>query len=159
MVCPFCGYDDSKVIDSRPYEGKIRRRRECIKCGRRFTTFESIEIPELLVNKKDNTFERFNRAKLIQSMSIAVKKRPVSLNDINRIVDNIENYCTVNMLSQITTTQIGDMVLSYLKELDKVAYVRFASVYKDFSDVESFLDIISELRSSNEPEKSDKLPE
>ena len=159
MVCPFCGYDDSKVIDSRPYEGKIRRRRECIKCGRRFTTFESIEIPELLVNKKDNTFERFNRAKLIQSMSIAVKKRPVSLNDINRIVDNIENYCTVNMLSQITTAQIGDMVLSYLKELDKVAYVRFASVYKDFSDVESFLDIISELRNSNEPERSDKLPE
>lgn len=159
MVCPFCGYDDSKVIDSRPYEGKIRRRRECIKCGRRFTTFESIEIPELLVNKKDNTFERFNRAKLIQSMSIAVKKRPVSLNDINRIVDNIENYCTVNMLSQITTAQIGDMVLSYLKELDKVAYVRFASVYKDFSDVESFLNIISELRSSNEPERSDKLPE
>ena len=154
MVCPFCGYDDSKVIDSRPYEGKIRRRRECIKCGRRFTTFESIEIPELLVNKKDNTFERFNRAKLIQSMSIAVKKRPVSLSDINRIVDSIENYCMTNMLSQITTSQIGDMVLSYLKELDKVAYVRFASVYKDFSDVESFLDIISELRGSDDTDSS-----
>lgn len=151
MVCPFCGHDDSKVIDSRPSEGKIRRRRECIGCGKRFTTFESIEVPELLVNKKDNTFERFNRAKLIQSMSIAVKKRPVSLSDINRIVDNIENYCMANMLSQITTSQIGDMVLSSLKELDKVAYVRFASVYKDFSDVESFLDIISELRSSAEP--------
>lgn len=154
MVCPFCGYDDSKVIDSRPYEGKIRRRRECIKCGKRFTTFESIEIPELLVNKKDNTFERFNRAKLIQSMSIAVKKRPVSLSDINRIVDSIENYCMTNMLSQITTSQIGDMVLSYLKELDKVAYVRFASVYKDFSDVESFLDIISELRGSDDTDIS-----
>ncbi len=154
MVCPFCGYDDSKVIDSRPYEGKIRRRRECIKCGKRFTTFESIEIPELLVNKKDNTFERFNRAKLIQSMSIAVKKRPVSLSDINRIVDSIENYCMTNMLSQITTSQIGDMVLSYLKELDKVAYVRFASVYKDFSDVESFLDIISELRGSDDTDSS-----
>lgn len=149
MVCPFCGHEDSKVIDSRPSEGKIRRRRECTGCGKRFTTFECIEIPELLVNKKDNTFERFNRAKLIQSMSIAVKKRPVSLNDINRIVDNIENYCMVNMLSQITTSQIGDMVLSSLKELDKVAYVRFASVYKDFSDVESFLDIISELRSTD----------
>ncbi|MGN0693029.1 MAG: transcriptional regulator NrdR [Oscillospiraceae bacterium] len=154
MVCPFCGYDDSKVIDSRPYEGKIRRRRECIKCGKRFTTFESIEIPELLVNKKDNTFERFNRAKLIQSMSIAVKKRPVSLSDINRIVDSIENYCMTNMLSQITTSQIGDMVLSYLKELDKVAYVRFASVYKDFSDVESFLDIISELRGSDDTDSA-----
>lgn len=149
MVCPFCGHEDSKVIDSRPSEGKIRRRRECTGCGKRFTTFECIEVPELLVNKKDNTFERFNRAKLIQSMSIAVKKRPVSLNDINRIVDNIENYCMANMLSQITTSQIGDMVLSSLKELDKVAYVRFASVYKDFSDVESFLDIISELRSTD----------
>ncbi len=150
MVCPFCGYCDSKVIDSRPYEGKIRRRRECIKCARRFTTFESVEVPELLVNKKDNTFEQFNRTKLIKSMSVAVKKRPVSPEDINRIVDSIENYCTVNMMSQISTSKIGDMVLDSLRKLDKVAYVRFASVYKDFSDVESFLDIISELKRSDE---------
>ncbi len=149
MLCPFCGFDDSKVIDSRPIEGKIRRRRECVKCGKRFTTFESVEVPELLVNKKDNTFEHFNRSKLIQSMSIAVKKRPVSIRDINRIVDDIENYCSANMLSQITTAQIGDMVLSSLKKLDQVAYVRFASVYKDFSDLESFLVLIDELKNDN----------
>lgn len=149
MLCPFCGFDDSKVIDSRPIEGKIRRRRECVKCGKRFTTFESVEVPELLVNKKDNTFEHFNRSKLIQSMSIAVKKRPVSISDINRIVDDIENYCSANMLSQITTSQIGDMVLSSLKKLDRVAYVRFASVYKDFSDLESFLVLIDELKNDN----------
>ncbi len=149
MLCPFCGFDDSKVIDSRPIEGKIRRRRECVKCGKRFTTFESVEVPELLVNKKDNTFEHFNRSKLIQSMSIAVKKRPVSISDINRIVDDIESYCSANMLSQITTAQIGDMVLSSLKKLDQVAYVRFASVYKDFSDLESFLVLIDELKNDN----------
>lgn len=149
MLCPFCGFDDSKVIDSRPIEGKIRRRRECVKCGKRFTTFESVEVPELLVNKKDNTFEHFNRSKLIQSMSIAVKKRPVSISDINRIVDDIESYCSANMLSQITTSQIGDMVLSSLKKLDQVAYVRFASVYKDFSDLESFLVLIDELKNDN----------
>lgn len=155
MFCPFCGFNDSKVIDSRPCEGKIRRRRECISCGKRFTTFESVEIPELLVNKKDNTFESFNRAKIIQSMSIAVKKRPVSLEDINRIVDNIENYCVSNSMLQITTSQIGDMVLNSLKSLDEVAYVRFASVYKDFSDVESFLDVISELRGDTEKKTAD----
>ena len=149
MLCPFCGFDDSKVIDSRPIEGKIRRRRECVKCGKRFTTFESVEVPELLVNKKDNTFEHFNRSKIIQSMSIAVKKRPVSISDINRIVDDIESYCSANMLSQITTAQIGDMVLSSLKKLDQVAYVRFASVYKDFSDLESFLVLIDELKHDN----------
>lgn len=149
MLCPFCGFDDSKVIDSRPIEGKIRRRRECVKCGKRFTTFESVEVPELLVNKKDNTFEHFNRSKIIQSMSIAVKKRPVSISDINRIVDDIESYCSANMLSQITTAQIGDMVLSSLKKLDQVAYVRFASVYKDFSDLESFLVLINELKNDN----------
>ena len=108
-----------------------------------------MEVPELLVNKKDNTFEHFNRSKLIQSMSIAVKKRPVSISDINRIVDDIESYCSANMLSQITTAQIGDMVLSSLKKLDQVAYVRFASVYKDFSDLESFLVLIDELKNDN----------
>lgn len=150
MVCPYCGCCDLKVIDSRPTEGKIRRRRECAGCGRRFTTFEQIEIPELLVNKKDNTFEQFNRTKLIRSMSVAVKKRPVSPDDINSIVEKIENYCTSNMLSQISTVQIGDMVLDCLKKLDIVAYVRFASVYKDFSDEDGFINIISELHNDSD---------
>lgn len=147
MLCPYCGFDESKVIDSRHFDLKIRRRRECTKCEKRFTTFESIEteMPELLVNKKDNTFERFNRAKLIQSMSIAVKKRPVSIMDINGIVDEIESYCSANMMSQITSAQIGEMVLDSLKRLDPVAYIRFASVYHDFSDAESFISLINEL--------------
>lgn len=153
MICPYCSCSESKVIDSRPYEGKIRRRRECINCGKRFTTYESVEIPELLVNKKDNTFEVFNRSKIIRSMSVAVKKRPVSIEDINKIVDNIENYCA-NSASQVTTAEIGDMVLDSLKKLDKVAYVRFASVYKDFADVDGFLDVISTLRDDEEKEKS-----
>lgn len=153
MICPYCSCSESKVIDSRPYEGKIRRRRECISCGKRFTTYESVEIPELLVNKKDNTFEVFNRSKIIRSMSVAVKKRPVSIEDINKIVDNIENYCA-SSASQVTTSEIGDMVLDSLKKLDKVAYVRFASVYKDFADVEGFLDVISKLRDDEKNEKN-----
>lgn len=146
MRCPFCGFDDTKVIDSRPADGKKRRRRECTSCGKRFTTYESIEMPVLFVVKKDNTIELFDRSKLIQGMSVAVKKRPVSLVDINRIVDEIESYYANNMLTQVTTSEIGDMVLKALKSIDQVAYVRFASVYKDFADVDSFIDIISQLK-------------
>ncbi|MBQ2824552.1 MAG: transcriptional repressor NrdR [Oscillospiraceae bacterium] len=146
MRCPFCNFDDTKVIDSRPADGKKRRRRECTSCGKRFTTYESIEMPVLFVVKRDNTIELFDRNKLIQGMSIAVKKRPVSLVDINRIVDEIEGYYANNMVTQVTTSEIGDMVLKALKNIDQVAYVRFASVYKDFSDVDSFMHIISELK-------------
>ena len=145
MKCPFCGYEDTKVTDSRSIGGKTRRRRECSSCGKRFTTYETVETPVILVNKKDNTFEPFDRAKLIQSMSIAVKKRPVSVNDINGIVEEIENTCASNSLSQISTIQIGNIVLDSLKRLDHVAYIRFASVYKDFSDTASFLELISEI--------------
>ncbi|MBQ8826970.1 MAG: transcriptional repressor NrdR [Oscillospiraceae bacterium] len=147
MRCPFCNFEDTKVIDSRPADGKKRRRRECTSCGKRFTTYESIEMPVLFVVKKDNTIELFDRSKLIQGMSMAVKKRPVSLMDINRIIDEIESYYANNMVTQVTTSEIGDMVLKALKDIDQVAYVRFASVYKDFSDVDSFIDIISELKS------------
>ena len=150
MRCPFCGFDDTKVIDSRPADGKKRRRRECTSCGKRFTTYESIEMPVLFVIKKDNTIELFDRNKLIQGMSVAVKKRPVSLVDINRIVDEIEGYYANSMVTQVTTSDIGDMVLKALKDIDWVAYVRFASVYKDFADVDSFIDIISELKNTNE---------
>lgn len=146
MRCPFCGYEDTKVIDSRPADGRKRRRRECTSCGKRFTTYESVEMPVLFVLKKDNTIELFDRSKLIQGMSIAVKKRPVSIVDINGIVDEIEAYYANNMVTQVTTAEIGDMVLERLKHIDEVAYVRFASVYKDFSDVDSFIDIISELK-------------
>lgn len=146
MRCPFCGFEDTKVIDSRPADGRKRRRRECTSCGKRFTTYESVEMPVLFVLKKDNTIELFDRSKLIQGMSIAVKKRPVSIVDINGIVDEIEAYYANSMVTQVTTAEIGDMVLERLKHIDEVAYVRFASVYKDFSDVDSFIDIISELK-------------
>lgn len=145
MRCPFCSFEDTKVVDSRPVDGKKRRRRECTNCGKRFTTYEMVEMPVLLVVKKDNTIEMFDRNKLIQGMSVAVKKRPVSILDINNIVDEIELHCANNMLTQVTTTEIGEMVLERLRDIDHVAYVRFASVYKDFTDVDSFIDIISEL--------------
>ncbi len=146
MRCPFCNFEDTKVIDSRPADGKKRRRRECTNCGKRFTTYESVETPVLFVLKKDDTLEIFDRNKLLHGISSAVKKRAVSSEDINKIIENIESYCANNMLSQITTNEIGDIVLNSLKEIDLVAYVRFASVYKDFSDVDSFIDIISELK-------------
>jgi len=146
MRCPFCGFEDTKVVDSRPVDGKKRRRRECTNCGKRFTTYESVEMPVLLVIKKDNSVEIFDRNKLVKGLSTAVKKRPVSAEDINKIVDSVESYYANNMQTQITSAEIGDIVLGKLKEIDQVAYVRFASVYKDFSDVESFINVISELK-------------
>ncbi|MBP1550636.1 MAG: transcriptional repressor NrdR [Oscillospiraceae bacterium] len=146
MRCPFCNFEDTKVVDSRSIDGKKRRRRECTNCGKRFTTYEAVEMPVLLVVKRDNSVELFDRNKLIKGLSSAVKKRPVSIEDVNRIVDSVESCYANNMQNQITSAEIGDIVLKSLKEMDQVAYVRFASVYKDFSDVESFINIISELK-------------
>lgn len=146
MRCPYCGCDDTKVIDSRDAEDKQRRRRSCPECMRRFTTYEQVERPELLVNKKDNTYEPFDRNKLIQGLSFAVKKRPVSGSVIISIADEIENMCLAQNLDQISTAQISDIVLSRLRDIDEVAYVRFASVNKDFDNVERFLELISELK-------------
>ena len=145
MRCPFCNCEDTRVIDSRPSEGKKRRRRECPKCGRRFTTYEVVQKPSLMVYKKDGSFEPFDRQKLIKGLQNAVKKRPVSVEQINELVDNIENTYANKMQTETTTSEIGDMALKGLKDLDLVAYVRFASVYKDFNDVDSFIQIISEL--------------
>lgn len=145
MRCPFCGHEDTRVIDSRPSEGKKRRRRECPKCARRFTTYEVVEKPQLMVYKKDGSFEPFDRQKLVKGLQNAVKKRPVSVEQITELVDNIETAYANKMQTETTTGEIGDMVLKGLKDLDLVAYVRFASVYKDFNDVESFIQIISEL--------------
>ena len=145
MKCPFCGFEDTKVIDSRFIDGKKRRRRRCTNCGRRFTTYECVELPELLVNKKDNTYEPFDRNKLIRGLSFAVKKRPVPGSAIIAIADSIENYCANNMLSQISTSEISDMVLEQLKKLDEVAYVRFASVYRSFKDINTFMEELTKL--------------
>ncbi|MGN0633666.1 MAG: transcriptional regulator NrdR [Oscillospiraceae bacterium] len=150
MKCPFCGYPDTKVIDSRPSDAKKRRRRECTSCGKRFTTYEVIEKPLLMVYKRDSSFEPFDKMKLFKGMQSAIKKRPVSVDDMNALVDNIENTFANRMQTETTTEEIGDMVLAGLKELDHVAYVRFASVYKDFADVDSFIQIISELSEPKE---------
>lgn len=149
MKCPFCNYLDTKVIDSRPSDEKKRRRRECPVCGKRFTTYEVIEKPTLMVYKKDGSFEPFDREKLMKGVQNAIKKRPVSLEQMTALVDNIENTYANAMQTSTTTSEIGDKVLAGLKNLDHVAYVRFASVYKDFTDVESFINIISELGKNN----------
>lgn len=145
MRCPFCNYEDTKVIDSRPSDEKKRRRRECVKCGKRFTTYEVVEKPLLMVYKRDGSFEPFDRDKLLKGIQTAIKKRPVSVENILALVDDIENTYANAMQTETTTNEIGDKVLAGLKKLDLVAYVRFASVYKDFNDVESFVKIISEL--------------
>lgn len=145
MRCPFCGYEDTKVIDSRPADGKKRRRRECTKCNKRFTTYEVVEMPLLMVLKKDGTYEPFDRNKLIKGIYNAIKKRPVSVDMVSKMVDEVENTYANRMQNQTTSAEIGNMVLNMLKKIDLVAYVRFASVYKDFSDLKSFINIISEL--------------
>ena len=145
MKCPYCNHADTRVIDSRPSEGQKRRRRECQKGGKRFTTYEVVEKPQLMVYKRDGSFEPFDRQKLIKGIQNAIKKRPVSVDDMKNLVDDIENTFANKMQTETTTSEIGDMVLMGLKKLDHVAYVRFASVYKDFSDVDSFIQIITEL--------------
>ena len=155
MKCPFCGFEDTKVVDSRPVDGKKRRRRECTSCGKRFTTYESVEMPAMLVMKRDNSVEIFDKNKLIKSISTAVKKRPVSVENINEIVDCVESCYSNN--TQISSAEIGSAVLRKLKEIDQVAYVRFASVYKDFSDVESFINVISELKNNSSSDTENPL--
>jgi transcriptional repressor NrdR len=152
MICPFCSEPDTKVIDSRTVDRRIKRRRECSACGKRFTTYENYDILDsrtLLVQKKNGTVEMFNRAKIIAGISGAVKKRPVSAEQIVRIAESIEERCASIRGTTFTTSQIGDMVLEELAALDNVAYIRFASVYKDFDSADSFVKIISE----NFPEK------
>jgi len=145
MRCPFCNFEDTKVIDSRPSEGKKRRRRECTNCGKRFTTYEVVEKPLLMVYKKDGSFEPFDKAKLFKGLQSAIKKRPVSVEQVNALVEDIENTYANAMQTETTTSEIGDKVLAGLKKLDHVAYVRFASVYKEFDDVDAFIHLISEL--------------
>jgi len=147
MKCPFCGYIDSKVLNSRPSdEGKtIKRRRECLKCERRFTTYERVERQPILVIKKDNRREEFDRNKVLSGIIKACQKRPVSMEQINNIVDEIENEIYNSMREEIKTSEIGEMVMERLKYLDQVSYVRFASVYREFKDVATFILEIQKL--------------
>lgn len=145
MRCPFCGFEESKVIDSRPTdEGeKIRRRRECIKCGKRFTTYEIIESVPILVVKKDKSREAFDRNKLIHGMVRACEKRQVSMETIENAVNEIEATLQNSLDREVTSIHVGELVMEKLKEIDEVAYVRFASVYKHFKDVNAFMDELS----------------
>lgn len=145
MKCPFCGFDDSKVIDSRPADNRIRRRRECIKCRARFTTYEAVEMPLLMVEKRDGTFEPYDRSKLIKGIFSAIKKRPVTMDQVSEIADFIELYYANELSTIARSVDIGNLILNKLREIDPIAYIRFASVYKDFTDLESFVAAISEL--------------
>ncbi len=141
MKCQFCNCADSRVVDSRPTDdgNSIRRRRECINCGRRFTTYEKVEVQQLLVIKKDNSRELFDAQKLRNGVIAACHKRPVSAAEIDRIVNSIEQLAYNNLQAEITTRQIGEMVMEELRKLDEVAYIRFASVYRSFTDVPTFM--------------------
>ena len=145
MKCPFCGHADSKVIDSRPPdEGeRIRRRRECLSCEKRFTTYEVVETTPLMVIKRDGSREAFDRAKLLSGMLKSCEKRPVSLSTLETAVGEIETTLQNSLEREVSSTEIGELAMEKLKNIDQVAYVRFASVYRQFKDINSFL---SELK-------------
>lgn len=146
MKCPFCGKDNTKVIDSRPTEdSSIRRRRQCEKCGKRFTTYEKVETMPVIVIKKDDNREPYDREKLVAGIVRSCHKRPVSLGEINAMVDEIETQIFNMGEKEIPTTTIGKIVMEKLKDLDEVAYVRFASVYREFKDVNTFMDEIKKI--------------
>ena len=151
MRCPWCGEEDTKVIDSRSVDGKKKRRRCCVKCGRRFNTFECVERPLLMVAKRDGSFEPFNRNKLIGGIVNSIKKRPVSMEQVNGLVDEIEAELANEMVSTVSPDRIGTMVMERLQKIDTVAYVRFASVYLAFSDVADFVRIISDMQEMKTP--------
>ena len=147
MKCPFCGFQESKVVDSRSTDDNstIRRRRECLKCNKRYTTYEKIEDLPILVIKKDSTRENFNKEKIINGLIIACQKRPVSRKQIEDMAYDIEKAISNSMLTEIPSKDIGEMVMSKLKELDEISYVRFASVYRQFKDINTFLEEIKNL--------------
>lgn len=147
MKCPYCGFEESKVIDSRPAdEGeRIRRRRECLKCGKRFTTHEVIETVPIVVVKRDKSREVFDRDKLTAGILRACEKRPVSIGQISKIVDNIEAKLQSSLDREVTSMSIGELTMEELKNVDEVAYVRFASVYRQFKDINTFMDELNKL--------------
>ena len=147
MKCPYCGFIEDRVIDSRPTdEGtSIRRRRECIKCTKRFTTYEKVEGLPLMVIKKDKSRQPFDREKLINGLLRACEKRPISINRLEKVVDDIENHICNTLQREVTSEAIGELVMEKLKELDEVAYVRFASVYRQFKDINTFMDELHKL--------------
>ena len=145
MKCPFCGKENTRVIDSRPADegGSIRRRRQCDECGKRFTTYEKVETIPLVVIKKDNIREPYDRSKIESGVFRSCHKRPISANDINKLIDEVETEIFSREEKEIPSDEIGEIVMDKIKDLDDVAYVRFASVYREFKDVNTFM---SELK-------------
>lgn len=150
MNCPFCGHTETRVLDSRPHDERIRRRRECLGCGKRFTTYEAVDRPMLMVQKKDGSYEPFDRHKLVTGIFNAIKKRPVNSNLIVAMVEELEDEYSRQMRSTVTSSEIGNAVMERLKYIDAVACVRFASVYQDFTDVAGFLAVIGALDKTDE---------
>ncbi len=151
MKCPFCGHDNTRVIDSRPAEdnNSIRRRRVCDECDKRFTTYEKIETIPLIIIKKDNNRETYDRSKIEAGILRACHKRPVSAGQIGRLVEEVETEIFNMEEKEISTQDIGELVMNKLKDLDAVAYVRFASVYREFKDINTFMDELKKVLDSN----------
>ena len=145
MKCPYCGYEDSKVIDSRPAEDRIRRRRECLKCEKRFTTFKAVEHAPIVVVKKDGARQEFDREKLFNSLLRACNKRPVSYETIEKAVDSIESTLLNELEREIPSSRIGELAMEKLRNIDDVAYVRFASVYRQFKDINTFMEELKSI--------------
>ena len=147
MKCPYCGFNESKVIDSRPTEEdeKIRRRRECIQCQKRFTTYEVVESLPLIVVKRDGTREEFDRNKLLKGLSHACEKRPVSIEVLEKTITEIENNLQNTLDREVSSTKVGELAMEHLKKIDEVAYVRFASVYRQFKDINTFMEELNKL--------------
>ena len=152
MKCPFCSSENTRVIDSRPADdnNSIRRRRMCDECGKRFTTYEKVETIPLIVIKKDNNREQYDRAKIEAGVLRACHKRPISANDINKLIDEVETEIFSREEKEIPSDEIGEIVMDKIKDLDDVAYVRFASVYREFKDVNTFM---SELKKMLDKQK------
>ena len=151
MKCPYCGYSESKVIDSRPADenSSIRRRRECLSCGKRFTTYETVESLPMVVVKKDGSRQSFDRRKVLGGMIRACEKRPVPLADLEKIAEEIEQDLQNSMEREVSTETIGEKVMERLRNVDQVAYVRFASVYRQFKDIDSFMAELNKLLADN----------
>ena len=147
MKCPYCLYPESKVIDSRPADDgqRIRRRRECISCTKRFTTYEAIEGQPVIIIKRDKSRQVFDRTKLLSGMLRACEKRPVSLETLENAIDEIESQLQNSLEKEVSSVCIGEMALEKLKTIDEIAYVRFASVYRDFKDIDSFMAELKQL--------------
>jgi transcriptional repressor NrdR len=147
MKCPYCNNDNTKVIDSRPSEenNSIRRRRQCDGCNRRFTTYETIESAPIIVIKKDKSREPYNREKILSGLLRSCHKRPISMGEIDSVIEGIENTIYNSMKKEVESSYIGELLMEKLKQLDEVAYVRFASIYREFNDVNTFMDELKKM--------------